>query len=117
MKPYNHARNSVRKWKGVEDDYMPIHEFIDSSKAHYADMRHRALLHTSFGCYLAELVFGTMITNSSGIKVSVRDVAEQHIIEDMGRIPSVSHFLDNMTLQNWMGGPSDRTKKVKRIKL
>lgn len=111
MKPYNHARNSVKKWKGQVEDYLPIHNFIDSSKAHFADVRHRALLHNSFGIFLAEQVFGVTITNSDGITISVRDVAEQHVLEDMGRIPCVADYLNNMQLQNWMGGPKDRSKK------
>lgn len=49
-------------------------------------MRHRALLHSSWGIYLAERILGHIITNSDGRIVQVRDVAERHIIEDMGRI-------------------------------
>lgn len=76
MKPYCHARNSVKKWGGVLGDYLPIHNFLDSSKAHVADMRHRAILHSSFGIFIAEQVFGVFITNSAGTTVQVRDVAE-----------------------------------------
>ena len=117
MKPYCHARNNVKKYKGVVEDYLPIHDFLDSSKAHFADMRHRTLLHSSFGCYLAEQVFGHNIKNSSGINVSVRDICEQHIIEDMGRIPSVGDYLNNMQLQPWMGGPVSKKKVKRTIKL
>jgi hypothetical protein len=113
MKPFRHARNCVRKWKGKVEDYLPVHDFLDQSKGHFADFRHRALLHSSFGCYLAEQVFGHNITNSSGITVSVRDIAEQHILEDLGTIPCVADYLNNMTLQPWMGGRQNK-KKIKR---
>lgn len=112
MKPYCHARNSVKKWGGKPEDYLPLHNLIDESKAHHADVRHRALFHNTFGIWLLERIFGTYITNSDGTKVQVRDVGEQHVLEDLGRIPSVSDFLKNMTLQKWMGGPKDRAKKT-----
>ena len=113
-KPYEHAILSAKKWGGTPEDYLPIHNFMDSSKAHVADMRHRAILHSSFGCYLAEKVFGINIVVKSENDpykacaeqklVSVRDIAEQHIIQDLGFIPSVQQYLDHMTLADWMGG-------------
>ena len=110
MKPHLHAKNSARKYGGKPEDYQAIHDLLDSSKAHVADMRHRALLHNSFGPFLAEKVFGVLVTNSDGQKVSVRDVAEDHILEDLGRIPSVQDYLDHMDLQPWFGGrPRRRT--------
>ena len=84
MKPYIHAKNSAKAFGGAPEDYLPIHDFLDSSKAHFPDMRHPALLHSSFGIYIAERVFGPYITNSEGKKVQVRDIAEKHVIEDMG---------------------------------
>jgi hypothetical protein len=77
-------------------------------------MRHRALLHSSFGIFLLEQVFGTYITNSDGIKVQVRDVGEQHVLEDLGKIPCVSDYLNNMNLQAWMGGTEWKKRPKKR---
>jgi hypothetical protein len=110
-KPYIHARSSAKKWGGVPEDYLAIHDWFDSTKACHADVRHRAVLHSAFGCYLAEQVFGHNIANSNGRLVSVRDIAEQHIIEDLGRIPSMSDYLNNMVIQPWMGGPSRKNRK------
>lgn len=111
MKPYCHARNSVKKHGGVPEDYLAIHDFIDSSKSHIADVRHRAVLHSSFGIFIAEQVFGTFITNSQGIKVQVRDIAEEHVLEDLGTIPTVADWLREMPISKWMGGPVIRSKK------
>ncbi len=86
------------------EDYLPIHDFLDSSKSTFADMRHRAILHSSFGCYIAERVFGHNVKNSDGKLVSVRDVCEAHIIEDMGRIPSPGDYLEGMPFYDWLGG-------------
>jgi hypothetical protein len=68
-------------------------------------MRHRALLHNSFGIYLAERIFGTYLVNSDGRKVQVRDIAEEHVIQDMGKIPTVQDYLQDMPMYDWLGGP------------
>ena len=111
MKPYLHAQVSVRKWGGVVEDYLPIHDFFDHSKAHFPDMRHRALLHSSFGIYIVERVFGTSLINSGGRTVQVRDIGEQHVIDDMGTIPTAQDYLEGMPMYNWLGGP----KRARRV--
>ena len=111
MKPYEHALNSVKKWGGMPRDYLPIHDFLDESKSHFPDMRHRAMLHNSWGIYIAERIFGHNIMNSDHRAISVRDICEKHIIEDMGRIPTVQDYLQGMPFYDWLGGP----KVKKRI--
>lgn len=54
----------------------------------------------------------TTIINSDGVKVSVRDLAENHIIEDMGDIPSVSKYLDGMPLYDWLGHGQKAVRKL-----
>ena len=117
MKPHLHARNSARRWGGTPEDYQAVHDFIDSSKAHVPDMRHRVLLHSSFGCYLTEQVFGTLLTNSVGKQVSIRDIVEQHILEDLGFIPTVQDYLQHMTIAPWMSGTKRGGTKTKHIPL
>lgn len=114
MKPYLHSLVSVKKWGGSPEEYLAIHDFIDSSKASFPDMRHRAILHSSFGIYITERVFGHNITLTSGKLVSVRDIAEQHVIDDMGRIPTVQDYLCQMPFYDWLGG-SKREKQTTRI--
>jgi hypothetical protein len=104
MKPYLHGLKSVKRFGGAPEDYQKIHDFIDSSKAHFPDMRHRALLHSSFGIYIVEQVFGLYIVNSDGKKVQTRDIAEQHVIDDMGTIPTVQDYLQHLPLLPWLGG-------------
>lgn len=108
MKPLIHAKISVKTYGGKVEDYLPIHNFIDSSKASMPDVRHRAILHSSFGCYLAEQVFGTYFKNSDGKDVSVRDVAEEHIIQDLGFLPSMEKWLNTMPIETWMSGTMKR---------
>lgn len=111
MKPFQHAKNSAKKYGGQPDEYQAVHDFIDSTKAALPDMRHRAILHSAFGCYLVEQLFGTTITNSEGRRVCTRDLAEDHIIEDLGFIPTVERWLRNMNEEPWMFG-SERGKKT-----
>lgn len=100
MKPLDHARTSIRRYGGIYDDYIEIHEFLDMSKATHPDMRHRALLHNSLGPYIAVRVFGRTITNADGRVLDVRQICEDHIIEDLGRIPTVSDFLDLIPVEH-----------------
>ncbi len=111
MKPFIHAKNSANKFGGKPDDYIEIHNFMDSSKSVVPDMRHRAIFHSAFGCFIVEKVFGVTITNSDGIEVSTRDIAEEHILEDLGRIPTLQDWLNEMQFQDWMMSPELRNKK------
>lgn len=113
MKPHIHSKNSVRKFGGAVSDYQPIHDLIDSSKSCVADVRHRAVMHSAFGIYLVERVFGATLKNADGGIVSVRDVAEEHVLEDLGKIPTLQDYLEHMTLAPWMGGPSRKHKFYK----
>jgi hypothetical protein len=104
-KPYIHACSSARKFGGKPEDYMDIHNLMDSSKAAMADNRHRALTHnTWFVNVIIERIFGSTMVNSDGKTISVRDVAEQHILEDYGGkfIPTAQDFLQEINYQNWM---------------
>ena len=93
MTPLRHAKNSVKRFGGTVDDYLPIHLWFDQTKLHVADLRHRVVLHNSFGIGLCEDRFGAYLVNSAGKKVPVRQLAEQHVIEDLGFIPSLDQSL------------------------
>lgn len=114
MKPHLHANSSVRKWGGRREDYQPIHDFFDSTKAALPDMRHRAVLHNAFGIFLAERVFGTLITNSDGREVSVRDIGEQHVLEDLGTIPTLEASFAGMRLTPLLGAQR-KTRTIKMV--
>lgn len=99
---YHHAVSSARKFGGEPEDYLAIHDWFDESKAFMADPRHRALRHHAEGIFAAERIFGSTITNSTGKRVPVRVIGEQHVLEDMGWIPSVQDWFSNMSVQPWM---------------
>jgi hypothetical protein len=104
-KPWIHAESSARKYGGKPEDYIEIHNLLDSSKGTIADSRHRALTHTSwFLSVILERIFGVVITNSAGRTVSVRDIGEQHVLEDFGNrfIPSAQDYLQGIEAEEWM---------------
>jgi hypothetical protein len=110
VKPSIHARNSARKHGGKAEDYIDIHEWFDQTKAHVADMRHRAVLHNSFGIYLCAQVFGRTRVNSDGKTYDVRDIGEDHVLEDLGRIPSLHECLAGMkTIPDVLGARQRKT--------
>jgi hypothetical protein len=105
MKPWIHAESSAKRWGGKPEDYIEIHNLMDSSKAAIGDNRHRALTHNAwFIGTILERVFGVTITNSNGRVVSVRSIGEDHVLEDYGMkfIPSAQDFLQEIEFKNWM---------------
>lgn len=104
-KPWIHAESSARQFGGKPEDYIEIHNLMDSSKAAVADSRHRALTHNAwFLSVILERIFGVIITNSEDKIVSVRDIGEQHILEDYdGKfIPTAQDFLQQLRHAEWM---------------
>lgn len=116
MKPFLHGKIHVKKHGGKAEDYADIDDFIDSSKAAVPDVRHRAILHSAFGCYIVERAFGRTRINSDGKEYSPRDIAEDHILQDLGFIPTMEQYLNNMAIQPWMSGTM-KTNRSKFIKL
>lgn len=102
--PIKHAESSAKKFGGKPDDYLPIHNWFDESKAFRPDFRHRALRHHAEGIFIAEKLFGITIVNSEGKQVPVRYVGEQHVREDLGRIPTADDWLSQIRPQPWMYG-------------
>lgn len=115
MKPLIHAKLSVKKYGGTVEDYIGIHNFIDSSKISVPDVRHRAMLHSSWGIFLAEQMFGVYIKNTDGKDVSVRDIGEEHVLQDLGFIPTMEDWLKEMPIKGWMSGTRKKTKEIKFI--
>ena len=104
-KPMFHAENTARRFGGKAEDYLDIHEFLDSSRAAFPDLRHRALTHNSW--FLTEVlprVFGETRKNSENKSYSVREVGEHHVLEDFANqyIPSAQDYLVQIDFQDWM---------------
>jgi hypothetical protein len=105
-KPIIHAQSSVRKWGGNLNDYEPIHSFMDSALTHNSWFLSNILERVKFsnsGPETSDHRFPTII-NSDGRNVSVRDIGEQHCLEDFGNkfIPSAQDYLAEMEFKPWM---------------
>ena len=87
---------------------MAVH-IIDLSKSIAADFRHRALRHHAEGIFWAEEVFGATITNADGKVVPVRWIAEQHVKEDLGWIPTLQDWFKHLRVEPWMARAGDRS--------
>lgn len=120
-KPYIHALSSARRFGGTPEDYMDIHNLMDSSKSAIADNRHRALTHNAwFIGFVLEAVFGSTRVNGDDRTYSVRDIGEQHVLEDFqGKfIPTAQDYLSEIEFKDWMqnghGVPSSYVKVAAR---
>ena len=99
---YYHGLSSVKRWGGCVEDYRLLHDWFDQSKAIIADPRHRALRHHAEGIFMLEALFGQTITNSDGRIVPVRLIGEQHVLEDLGHIPSFADWARAIPPEAWM---------------
>jgi len=93
MTPYKHAESSAKKWGGEPEDYIKIHDWFDETKQYTGDFTHRALRHHSAGVQWAIEKFDHSISNIDGKRIPVKIIAEQHVTEDCGYIPTVQDWL------------------------
>lgn len=117
-----HSKSSVKRWGGKVEDYLPIHELLDSPKTTMNNNTSRMLTHNIWFCYhIIPKIFGYNITNSDGRSVDTVDIAMLHCAEDfrMQGIPTVQDYLENMVVQPWMNNgakplPSQEAKDAAR---
>jgi hypothetical protein len=103
--PHIHSKSSVKRWGGRVEDYLPLHQFLDSPKSTMNNNTSRMLTHNTWFIYeVMPRVFGYNIVNSDGRSVDVVDIAMLHVAEDfrMKFIPTPQDYLKHMQLQPWM---------------
>lgn len=126
MKPILHAQSSAKRYGGKAEDYLPIHDFMDSTKSAVADNRHRVITHNAW--FIGpdgplERVFGKTLINSDGREISVRTIGEQHCLEDFnGVIPTLQDWTMSIESQPWMSGmgrppSSDNLQQSRRMEM
>jgi hypothetical protein len=104
MTPYHHAVSSAKKFGGVPEDYIELHDWFDETKAHTGDFTHRAVRHHAPGIQWAIEKFGHTIKNSDGKQIPTKLIGEQHVIEDCGFIPTIQEWLKPLlkSPEDWM---------------
>lgn len=103
--PEIHAKSSVKRWGGTIEDYLAIHELLDSPKETMNNNTARMLTHNVWFCYkIIPKIFGYNITNSDGRSVDTIDIAMLHVAEDfrMKFVPTVQDYLKHLEVQPWM---------------
>ena len=95
-----------------------MHEFIDSSKKVIGDVRHRSMYHHTLGVWLCQEVFGRTLTipkEHGPVEVPVRLIAERHVLEDLGWLPSPKDYIDGMAISPWMSGAQRKELPLSHI--
>ena len=104
--PNIHAKSSAKKYGGVPEDYLHIHEWFDETKSWLGNSNHRLFRHHSEGIFECASKFGKSFINSDGKTVYTRYVGEQHVKEDCNNyIPSAKEWIvhmNNKTKPLWM---------------
>lgn len=52
---------------------------------------------------MLETLFGTTLMNNDGRAIPVRLIGEQHVREDLGRIPTFADWARTIRPEPWMG--------------
>lgn len=114
MSPYYHSLSTVKKYGGQWSDYIQVHDWFDETKAHTGDWTHRALRHHSVGVQWAIEKFGHIIINSMGQSIPVKLIAELHIEEDCGFIPTPADYLKQLKNkpEKWMLTVKVKSKEI-----
>ncbi|HKD77675.1 MAG TPA: hypothetical protein VKB76_19370 [Ktedonobacterales bacterium] len=95
--PWHHALMSARRFGGTPDDYLAVHHWMDYTKSHIADCRHRLFLHNAWGIYVAERILGTTLVRATdGKELPLRPTLEDHVKQDFGKIPTLAYCLDQL---------------------
>ena len=99
-----HSKSSVKRWGGKIEDYIAIHELLDSPKATMNNNSSRMLTHNTWFAYtIIPKIFGYNIINSDGKSVDTIDIAMLHILEDYRKfVPTPQDFLKHLEIQPWM---------------
>jgi hypothetical protein len=116
MTPWKHAQSSAAKWGGIPEDYIALHDWFDETKQFTGDWTHRALRHHSAGIQWAIEKFGHVIMNSTkNRQVPTKLLAEQHLMEDCGFIPTPQDYLSVLTKhpEKWMLQVGHKTTTTK----
>jgi hypothetical protein len=117
MSPYYHAVSSVNKFGGKWEDYIKLHDWFDETKQFTGNWTHRALRHHSAGVQWAIEKFGHVIVNSSGQSIPTKMLAELHIEEDCGFVPTPKDWLSGLTKEpeKWMMNVGKKSKTEKLV--
>ena len=112
MKPLRHCRIAAARYGGVWSDYIVAHTFFDRTKAAFTAHGHRMFLHSDWAVAIAPGILGETLRNSDGVVLPMTQIASDHMVEDVGRVPGVSEWLERLPTL----GFERSTRKVVRLR-
>lgn len=117
MTPWDHSISTSRKYGGRPSDYIEIHDWFDCTKQYTGDWGHRMLRHHAAGIQWVIEEFGHYVLNSDGKDVPTKLIAEQHVKEDCGFVPTVADWTTALTNnpKEWM--LKVQTKKTTKMEI
>lgn len=101
-----HSVSSANAFGGKPEDYHALHQWMDRGRAGTDRLTHRMLSHHTQGIKDAEQFFGPTITNSQGRQVPTSLLANQHVFEDLGFVPTLDHYLELLQCPRWLSKPA-----------
>lgn len=99
---YHHCLASIKEWGGDVDDYLKIHAWFQEGRNLVFGHRYRALRHHAEGIFQCETIFGISLRLSTGRIIPTRWVAEQHVRNELGRIPTFADWAEAIQSEPWM---------------
>lgn len=96
------AAACVARWGGKTSDYCRLIDWFGEPER-MTGLRHAGLLlQNSFGLFVSERVFGSVIEPVPGRCISVREIGETLLLARYGIIPSLDAVLRWLELRPWM---------------
>lgn len=96
------AEASVMRFGGNPSVFLPLHRWFLATANWTEGNEHLAFRHHAFGIFEAEGRFGPIIHQTDGRMIPTRVVAERHVQEVLGRVPSATEFLRRIKGERWM---------------
>lgn len=94
---------SITKYGGQPQDFASIHAWFDEPSSWIDNYAFHAVRHHAQGIFVLEKKLGPILTLSNQRQIPVRVVAEQHLLNDFGFIPSAKDWSDLLQPATWMG--------------
>lgn len=102
--PAEMAALSARRHGGDASSYLPLHRWFLETSEWVEGPGHLLFRHHAFGIFEAESRFGPVLGPDRGT-IPTRVVAERHVQDVVGRIPTAADWLRRIKGDRWMVRP------------
>jgi hypothetical protein len=99
MHPWDHAKSSAQSFGGDPEAFTAFHSWFDQTKVAAAKPGHRMFRHHHEGILEGIDIYGAQITSSENKPVDALTLGRQHLMEDCGRVPRATEWLENFPIE------------------